>query len=265
MRMHPKTGRTHQIRVHLAAIGHPIVGDFTYGSQAAWKERLDIDRPMLHAEQITFLHPVTEKKVSFKAPWPADFLRVRKKFREGFKVVAAAMMLLGSVFAVGRCTTDSDGSSTPAASAPAKKPVHHASGSSGSSVSAASFKALKKQVLLDEQTLQAMQQSVAALQQQTTALQNSIETMNAEQRFRDLDHAITELNAKSVSAGTSVDEVRTQLLDIARHLKDQQSAADQLHDQVDRLEHEVIQQRSRSEETTTPPPPATPDTKDATR
>ena len=64
-----ETGRTHQIRVHLAAIGHSIVGDPRYrGARAAFK----LGRPFLHAHQLAFDHPRTGERVSFDAPLPAD-------------------------------------------------------------------------------------------------------------------------------------------------------------------------------------------------
>jgi len=61
----PKTGRTHQIRVHLAAIGHPVVGDPLYGRGEG--------KLMLHAWKIAFRHPRTGKRVSFSAPPPPEF------------------------------------------------------------------------------------------------------------------------------------------------------------------------------------------------
>ena len=64
-----ETGRTHQIRVHLAAIGHPIVGDPRYrGARTSFP----VPRPFLHAERLTFTHPVTGERVSFESPLPAD-------------------------------------------------------------------------------------------------------------------------------------------------------------------------------------------------
>jgi len=61
-----ETGRTHQIRVHLAAIGHPLAGDWLYG------ERNTV-RPMLHAAELEMMHPLTNKPLRVAAPLPADF------------------------------------------------------------------------------------------------------------------------------------------------------------------------------------------------
>jgi 23S rRNA pseudouridine1911/1915/1917 synthase len=63
----PKTGRTHQIRVHLAAIGHPIVGDRVYGKASAV-----VGRQFLHAARIAFEHPRTGERVTFEAPLAGD-------------------------------------------------------------------------------------------------------------------------------------------------------------------------------------------------
>jgi 23S rRNA pseudouridine1911/1915/1917 synthase len=74
-----KTGRTHQIRVHCAAINHPVLGDRVYGSQKAEKKALTekdpatpIPRQMLHAWRLGFTHPATETTVSVEAPIPED-------------------------------------------------------------------------------------------------------------------------------------------------------------------------------------------------
>lgn len=64
-----ETGRTHQIRVHLAAIGHPVVGDATYGGA---RSALRASRPMLHAARLSFVHPFTDEVVEFVAPLPDD-------------------------------------------------------------------------------------------------------------------------------------------------------------------------------------------------
>jgi 23S rRNA pseudouridine1911/1915/1917 synthase len=68
-----ETGRTHQIRVHLAAIGHPVVGDATYGGA---RTPLTPPRPMLHAEVLSFEHPVTHEPLSFTSALPADMVAV---------------------------------------------------------------------------------------------------------------------------------------------------------------------------------------------
>jgi 23S rRNA pseudouridine1911/1915/1917 synthase len=62
-----ETGRTHQIRVHLSAIGHPVVGDATYGGS---RVSIRLDRPFLHATHLAFDHPVTGERLSFDDPLP---------------------------------------------------------------------------------------------------------------------------------------------------------------------------------------------------
>lgn len=61
-----ETGRTHQIRVHLSAIGHPLIGDWLYGDRNA-------PRPMLHAASLEMTHPVTNQRLRVDAPLPDDF------------------------------------------------------------------------------------------------------------------------------------------------------------------------------------------------
>ncbi|MGH9180187.1 MAG: RluA family pseudouridine synthase, partial [Acidimicrobiales bacterium] len=65
-----ETGRTHQVRVHLAAIGHPLVGDAAYGGA---RSTLPAPRPFLHARDLAFDHPVSGARLSFSSPLPADF------------------------------------------------------------------------------------------------------------------------------------------------------------------------------------------------
>lgn len=72
--VHPETGRTHQIRVHLSAIGHPVVGDKVYGGKRERKGvRVKAERQLLHAWKLGFFHPRTGKWVEFEAPVPDDF------------------------------------------------------------------------------------------------------------------------------------------------------------------------------------------------
>lgn len=75
--VYPETGRTHQIRVHLQYIQHPIIGDNLYASYAP--EFTGVERQMLHSYMITFKHPLHGKKVSFTADLPNDILKVSEQ------------------------------------------------------------------------------------------------------------------------------------------------------------------------------------------
>ena len=70
------TGRTHQIRVHLGAVGHPVVGDSMYGGG---KSALVAPRPMLHARRLTLIHPGSGEEMTFEAPIPDDMATVIAK------------------------------------------------------------------------------------------------------------------------------------------------------------------------------------------
>ena len=70
-----ETGRTHQIRVHFAALRHPCVGDLTYGADPVLAARLNLDRQWLHARALSFLHPATGEEVSFTSEYPDDLTR----------------------------------------------------------------------------------------------------------------------------------------------------------------------------------------------
>lgn len=72
LRIRLETGRTHQIRVHMAHCGHPVVGDAQYGGRSVQSLPMPVGRQMLHAETLAFMHPITGKPLTFTAPWPAD-------------------------------------------------------------------------------------------------------------------------------------------------------------------------------------------------
>ena len=81
------TGRTHQIRVHLSAIGHPIVGDATYGgihrrTARSLQPVMRLERPFLHAARLAFTHPGDGRRVEFESPLPPDLQSVLDDIRE---------------------------------------------------------------------------------------------------------------------------------------------------------------------------------------
>jgi 23S rRNA pseudouridine1911/1915/1917 synthase len=76
LEIRPVTGRTHQIRVHMAAAGHPIVGDPMYGRK---KEPREFPRTFLHAHTLSFVHPGTGERLTFASPLPADLEAVIKR------------------------------------------------------------------------------------------------------------------------------------------------------------------------------------------
>ena len=75
-----ETGRTHQIRVHLAAVGHPVVGDTMYGDR---RTTLGLRRPFLHARRLAFAHPITGTSMEFTSPRPDDLQAVLDELARG--------------------------------------------------------------------------------------------------------------------------------------------------------------------------------------
>ena len=76
------TGRTHQIRVHMSAVGHPCVGDAVYGADPVLAERLGLDRQWLHAVRLGFEHPASGEWVEFFSDYPEDLARSLEGMRE---------------------------------------------------------------------------------------------------------------------------------------------------------------------------------------
>ena len=82
LRIFIETGRTHQIRVHMTHIGHPLLGDQQYGKRSSTSPHFNtLTRQMLHAEQLTITHPRTHDMLEFTAPFPEDMLQVLQQLR----------------------------------------------------------------------------------------------------------------------------------------------------------------------------------------
>src|SRR5205823_10819972 len=77
-----ETGRTHQIRVHFAALRHPCLGDLTYGADPVLAARLGLTRQWLHAVRLGFPHPVDGRWMEFTSPYPDDLARALTLLRE---------------------------------------------------------------------------------------------------------------------------------------------------------------------------------------
>ncbi len=94
VQMHPKTGRTHQLRVHMSHLGHPIVGDTMYGGKMVTEESLagsGSDEPLLeaqalHAWKIRFKHPITERELELEAPFHPPFKKLVNLLREHYRL-----------------------------------------------------------------------------------------------------------------------------------------------------------------------------------
>jgi 23S rRNA pseudouridine1911/1915/1917 synthase len=96
LKLAPKTGRTHQLRVHLKYIKHPIVADDMYGGKLIYRWQLAdtepavqepiLNRVALHAFSLEFKHPATEKTVEFQAPLPQDIQNLLDALREHRKI-----------------------------------------------------------------------------------------------------------------------------------------------------------------------------------
>ena len=78
-----ETGRTHQIRVHMAALKHPCVGDLTYGADPSLAERLGLTRQWLHAVRLGFEHPDSGEYVTYESEYPDDLAAALEKIRDG--------------------------------------------------------------------------------------------------------------------------------------------------------------------------------------
>ena len=84
-----ETGRTHQVRVHLAAVRHPLVGDRTYGADPSLAARLGVDRPFLHAWRLAFRHPADGHTVELTEPLPPDLQGVLERLGASWRATSS--------------------------------------------------------------------------------------------------------------------------------------------------------------------------------
>ena len=82
LEVHLETGRTHQIRVHMAALKHPCVGDLTYGADPTLAKRFGLERQWLHAVRLGFEHPDTGEYVEYESTYPDDLARALEAVRD---------------------------------------------------------------------------------------------------------------------------------------------------------------------------------------
>lgn len=90
LRVRIETGRTHQIRVHLSHLGHPIAGDRTYGRRSLPPLPLPAARQMLHAAELAFSHPITGRPLAFTAPLPADMRSLIDALEQADRITPSA-------------------------------------------------------------------------------------------------------------------------------------------------------------------------------
>ncbi len=103
LEIYPRTGRTHQIRVHLSSIGHPILGDKLYG-----KKEDNVPRQMLHSYKISLIHPKKNKQMEWTAKIPKDFLSVLKRL----KILFFILLFVSNYIGYGFTTTTNSTSTT---------------------------------------------------------------------------------------------------------------------------------------------------------
>ena len=85
-----ETGRTHQIRIHLAAVGHPVVGDAVYGRRGRAPFPIKFPRQALHAAALGFVHPLSGQPIRVDAPLPSDFVALTDELKHKFGVTRIA-------------------------------------------------------------------------------------------------------------------------------------------------------------------------------
>jgi len=225
LQIQPKTGRTHQIRVHLAGYGFPIAGDRLYGGSNDWTEAMKIKRPMLHAESLEIEDPQTQKRKTFKAKWPVDMKQLLLKLKKTIPLLLLSCCLLNQSIAETTTTSSS------------------ATSKSTTKKSSAAYLRLKKE-------MDALRSETDDLTSQLADLKDQWDKLGASKRLHDLEQAISEINGKAVAGLSTSEEAKTQALDANRKVKSLQETVDELRDQLDRLQQRMTQKTGDAAEAT---------------
>jgi 23S rRNA pseudouridine1911/1915/1917 synthase len=233
--LHPKTGRTHQLRVHLSAIGHPIVGDRTYGAKSIWPQTYQIHRPLLHAERLTIQHPTRGKPMTFEAPWPADFHRARELFRGLFKLLLIGLAIAPFLTAPASAEEET------------RRTAGEASTRRSGSGSSTRTSSLSSDVRRLKRDMETMKETI-------DSIKDSLDKANAGDRLRDLERAVADLNSKAASTTVGSEDSKTQLMDMSRKIKSLQESLEQIRDQLDRVKGQLIQQQATGAPAPAPAP-----------
>lgn len=231
---YPKTGRTHQIRVHSAAMGHPIVGDVTYGASSDWGRDFGIKRPLLHARRLEIVHPLSQKPQTFSAGLPADFQAARRRFRAAFAALAVTIFLwpmrvlaANEVEPVKRAKTSA-------------KPA-------GSASNPSVYRAMRREVDAMKAQLESLRNDMDTIKDQMSAIESGLTQLDAARRLRDLERALPDMNSKLTVATNNAEDARSQAMDASRKVQAQIQAIEGMRDQLDKIQRQLIQKRAHEE------------------
>src|SRR6185437_13615227 len=152
-------------------------------------------------------------------------------FRASAKSVRLPVVILAAALSAGLM---SGARADPPAEAPAPRPVHHSTAAPSTS---SAYRQLKREV-------GSFKEQLAGLKSQLASLQSSLDEMNGSQRLNDLEHAVSEINSKTVSGTSAAEETKTQVLEANQKLKVLAEAMEQLRDRTDRLQQQIIAQKA---------------------
>ncbi|MBU0951485.1 MAG: RluA family pseudouridine synthase [Elusimicrobia bacterium] len=192
LEVHPLTGRTHQIRVHLNSIGRSILGDKVYYSFESKNEseKLNISRQMLHAWKLTIMHPKTKKEIQLSAKLPADFSKALKLLKKSAAIALCIFSLaLFSNISVVAATTAKKKTASPAPAGNKK------------------LKSLEIQIIQLSDDLANVEDSFKVLSDNQQKLYD--DQADSKNRVRETNLAVIELNRKLTELQAQFDQFKT--------------------------------------------------------